>query len=362
MQGATAGTRQSAWVLVAVADRRRRWAVLRSRVAIETLPEAPIAFMHWADKASQKRSEAFGKVAELPPLPPNKDDPEGQQELEIRAHLRAEEAVQLGPQLAKNPGRLMLYWPRTGKLERLEAAPPDARPLAWSRDHRRLLFASAHRGEREQLYEYHLDRRDLRPLTYGPDEHPRGDYGAGRAARHARAPSRLGRSAPPRARSSCGRSARPRARPIADKVPPGTLRLTPAGDRIVYEQVVPRPRSDGPTQYDSFIATRAARGGLRGAASARRPGADADPGWRVDRVCIVVDRGLSTAAHAARRDRPGGDQSGNPRRAHAHGFARRGIRRLHRRRRRQARSGRSPLRRPGGARAAKDGWSEFPVW
>ncbi len=61
------------------------------RIEIEALPEAPIAFMYWEDKASQKRSDAFAKLAELPPLPPNKQDPEGQQELEIRAHLRAEE-------------------------------------------------------------------------------------------------------------------------------------------------------------------------------------------------------------------------------------------------------------------------------
>ena len=66
-----------------------------SRIVIETLPEAPIAFLYWQDKASQKRSDAFAKVSELPPLPPDKEDPEGQQELEIRAHLRAEEAVRL---------------------------------------------------------------------------------------------------------------------------------------------------------------------------------------------------------------------------------------------------------------------------
>jgi len=268
-----------------------------SRISVETLPEEPIAFMYWEDKASQKRSEAFAKVGELPPLPPNKQDPEGQTELEIRAHLRAEEAVQLRGQLAKHPGRLMLYWPRTGKLERLEAAPPDARPLAWSRDHRRLLFASAHRGEKEQLYEYHLDRRDLRTLSIGPDEHPRGDYGLG----DARVRLRIHRPAPFGASETSvelERGGDAAVEAIARDVPPGTLRLTPDAQRIVYEQVVPRPRRDGPTQYDSFIATRAVAPGSEEQIllAGREPTLSPDGEW-------VVFASSSTAGYRLRRMR-----------------------------------------------------------
>lgn len=332
-----------------------------TRVAIETLPEAPIAFMHWVDKASQKRSEAFGKVAELPPLPPNKSDPDGQQELEIRAHLRAEEAVQLGPQLAKNPGRLMLYWPKTGKLERIEAAPPNARPLAWSRDHRRLLFASAHRGEREQLYEYHLDRRDLRPLTYGPDEHPRGDYGPDDRL----VTLELHRSAPIGASESTvhlREAGDAEGRRVADKVPPGTLRLTPAGDQIVYEQVVPRPRSDGPTQYDSFVATRALADGSeeRMLLGGREPTLTPDGEW-------IVFASKSTAGYRLRRMRldgtarvaihPGTDEERMPTVSPdgefiAYIVVEDGKRHL------------AVRRFDGKAERVllKDGWSEFPVW
>ena len=268
-----------------------------SRIVIETLPDAPIALMRWEDKASQKRSEVFAKVSELPPLPPNKQDPDGQQELEIRAHLRAEEAVQLRGQLAKYPGRLMLYWPRTGKLERLEAAPPDARPLAWSRDHQRLLFASAHRSGKEQLYEYHLERRDLRPLSLGPDENPRGDYGVGEA----RIRLRLHRPAPTGPSESTvelERGGESGVEEIARGVPPGTLRLTPGADRIVYEQVVARPRRDGPTQYDSFVATRAAVEGSEEQIllAGREPTLTPDGDW-------IVFASSSTAGYRLRRMR-----------------------------------------------------------
>ena len=67
----------------------------------------------------------------------------------------------------------MLLWPQTGELTRVEAAPPGARPLAWSDDHNRLLFSSSHRGGREQLYEYQLETEVLRTVTRGSFEHPR---------------------------------------------------------------------------------------------------------------------------------------------------------------------------------------------
>lgn len=271
-----------------------------TRVAV-VLPEAPIAFMYWEDKSAQKRGEAFAKLAELPPLPPNKQDPEGQQDLEIRAHLRAEESIQIGPQLAKHPGRLMLYWPRTEKLERLEAAPPDARPLAWSRDHQRLLFTSSHRGGKEQLYEYHLERRDLRPLTLGPDEHPRGDYfdvegdGDRLATVKVHHPP-VGGASENTVQIQQGAGAE--GPPIATGVPPGTLRVDSRGDRIVYEQVVVRPRSNGATQYDSFIATRPAQAGgeERILLAGREPTLTPDGEW-------IVFASPSTAGYRLRRMR-----------------------------------------------------------
>ena len=258
MRGFDRQVRAAGWLLLSIAACWFVSSCASTHVAVLELPEAPIAFMYWDDKPAQKRGDTFAKLAELPPMPPNKKDPEAQQALEIRAHLRAQESIQITAQLAKYPGRLMLYWPRAGRLERVEAAPPDARPLAWSHDHRRLLFASAHRGEKEQLYEYHLDRRDLRPLTLGPDEHPRGDYGAEdqlvtQKVHH----SAYGGASENTVQIQHGAGAE--GPPIATGVPPGTLRLASKADRIVYEQVVVRPRTDGPTQYDSFIATRPAQ-------------------------------------------------------------------------------------------------------
>jgi len=267
-----------------------------ARVSIDALPEAPIAFQHWEDKAAQKRSEAFAKAAELPPLPRDDHDPGALEELEIRAHLDAVESVQLGPQLAKHPGRLMLYWPRSGKLERLEAAPPDARPIAWSPDHTRLIFVSSHRGEKDQLYEYHVERRDLRPLTHGPDEHPRGAYGGEAVALLSLHRPALRAVAESTVLFRPSEGAEPRA--IAHGVPPGALRLTPSGDRIVYEQVVPRPRRDGPTVYESFIATRAARPGAAEQVllAGREPTLSPDGQW-------IVFASPSTAGYRLRRMR-----------------------------------------------------------
>jgi len=332
-----------------------------ARVAIDTLPDAPIAFMYWEDKAAQKRSDAFAKVSELPPLPPNKSDPDGQQELEIRAHLDAVEAIQLAPQLAKHPGRLMLYWPKTGAVERVEAAPPDARPLAWSSDHRRLLFASAHRGEKLQLYEYHLDRRDLRPLTYGPDEHPRGDYGRDDqiALIELHRPAPYGASESRVLLKEEGDAA---GAPIAESVPPGTLRLSPAGDRIVYEQVVPRPRRDGPTQYDSFVATRSTSAGSaeQTLLAGREPTLSPDGEW-------IVFASSSTAGYRLRRMRldgtarvainPGTQEERMPTVSPDGEFI--AFIRIENGKRRLA------VRRFDGKAERvllNDGWSEFPVW
>lgn len=334
-----------------------------TRLRIDTLPDVPIALMHWEDKAAQKRGEIFAKVGELPPLPPSKDDPEGQQTLELEAHLRGEEAVQIGAQLAKHPGRLMLYWPRTGKLERLAAAPPDARPLAWSSDHRRLLFASAHRGQKAQLYEYHLDRRDLRPVSHGPDEHPRGDYGgADELVRLQVHRPVFGGTSEYSVELVRPGATEGEVETIARGVPPGTLRLTPGADQLVYEQVVARPRRDGPTVYESFIATRPARedGEETILLPGREPALSPDGEW-------IVFASSSTAGYRLRRMRldgtarvainPGTQEERMPTVSPDGEFIafirfENGKRRLMVRRF-DGRAERVVL---------SDGWSEFPVW
>ena len=58
------------------------------RLTPEELPENPIAFLHWEDRAGQKRSETFSKVSEAPPLPPDRNDPERLEELRKHQHAQ----------------------------------------------------------------------------------------------------------------------------------------------------------------------------------------------------------------------------------------------------------------------------------
>ena len=225
-----------------------------TRLQPEQLPEQPIAFLHWRDKAASKRAEIFEKAAELPSPPPGQEQTPERTLREIQAHLRAEVSPLLQLRLAKHPGRLMLYWPRTGEIEPVEAAPLDALPLAWSPDHERLLFASARRGGEEQLYEYHMERRDLSPITFDPAEHPRGSYiGDDRLVVH-RSERRSRDSVPHQSVVLTGLAGRIE-RVIAEDLIPGSLHFLPGRDRIVYEKVDVRPRSDGPAFYQSVVAT-----------------------------------------------------------------------------------------------------------
>ena len=275
-------------------------ACVSSRLEVEDLPERPVAFLHWPEKSGQKRGDIFAKAGEMPAQAPDKVDPERLEELQIRAHLRGDETLVLRTQLSKYPGRLMLVWPRTGEIERIDAAPLDAMPLAWSPDGKRLLMVSAHRGDKEQLYEYHLDRRDLSPVTAGPLEHPRGDYDASgqvfvqqieRIRSHGRSANTVHRMA---SGSRLGRS-------LATQVPPGTLRVMPEGDRIVYEQIRPRPRRNGATVFESVIAMRSlALGGKeKELAKGREPTLTPDGQW-------IVFASQSSAGYRLRRMRPDG--------------------------------------------------------
>mgnify|MGYP001815608244 CR=1 FL=1 len=274
---------------------------LSPRLPQEELPERPIAFLHWEDRDGQKRGEVFAKAAEAG-RPPATDsaDPEREQQLEIEAWLRGDMTPQLIPPLAKYPGRLMLLWPRTGELTQVEAAPRDALPLAWSGDGRTLLLASSHRGRREQLYEYDLDRDELRPVTVGPGEHARGDYLAdGRLLIHrSERRGRVGASEQTLHLSDRTGRIGPA---LAERVPPGSVRVLGAGEAVVYEQVVPRPRSNGPTAYESWVAIRPLSPGAeeRLLLKGREPVLTPDGEW-------IVFASNSTAGYRLRRMRPDG--------------------------------------------------------
>lgn len=270
------------------------------RLQSEILPDAPIAFLYWEGRDATKRGEALAKASEMPGPPPGVERSEEERLRSLLAHLRGEGPLALQQRLAKHPGRLTLYWPGTGELEEVAAAPANAMPLAWSADHQRLLFVSDYRGGRLQIYEYHLARQDLRPVTLGPDEHTRGAFAAdGRMAIHRI--TRTGRYGPYLHELDLTDRGGRALRSLPLEGPPGPLQITPDAGRIIYEKVEVRPRRNGPDTFESFIATRDLAGDgaevvlMRG----REPTLTPDGRW------IVFASG-STAGYRLRRMRPDG--------------------------------------------------------
>ncbi|MEN8181722.1 MAG: hypothetical protein ABFS46_04205 [Myxococcota bacterium] len=137
-------------------------------VDLQALPDAPIAFVHRNLEESDQRAEALAREDRQASKPGTLRLNDVSELLGLGASPAERRAAQLG--------HLALADPRTGRVERISAALPGARPLCWSGDRDRLLFVSWRR-ERPQLYEYSLARRDVRALTRGPDAHPFGCYG-----------------------------------------------------------------------------------------------------------------------------------------------------------------------------------------
>ncbi len=142
-------------------------------VALSDLPDAPIALMYWEPEPARRRAEVLAGVRN------QSRSRRGVARLEDLGELLGAQPRRAGPaaELARWPGGLRLLDPRTGRLERVDAATPGSRPMAWSQDHRRLLYASARLTGRPQLFEVDFDKREVRTLTRGPESHPRGDYG-----------------------------------------------------------------------------------------------------------------------------------------------------------------------------------------
>jgi hypothetical protein len=331
------------------------------RLQPEDWPEEPIAFIHWADKAGQKRADIFAAVGEIPALPPDPIDPERFEELQVRGYLRGDEIIPIREKLSKYPGTMMLIWPRTGRMERIEAAPYDALPLAWSPDRRRLLMTSSHRGGREQLYEYHLERKDLSPITSGWLDHARGRYDAdGQVITHQiKRVAQIGVSENTLHRVTAGGEIGPI---LATQIAPGSFALGPGNAQVIYEQVRLRPRRNGATVLESWIASQAMTGGGEEAllAKGREPTLTPDGRW-------IVFASPTAAGYRLRRMRldgtsrvpmgPGGAEERMPTVSpdgefvafshQVHGRRRLTIRRF------DGKDERALL---------TSGWSEYPVW
>lgn len=334
---------------------------LGPRLQVGELPEQPIAYVHWSKQDAKKRSGLFQNAGASSRPSSNRGDFAREQEAEIRAYLQGEENVGLQTRLATAPGRIMLVWPRTGVTMRLEAAPLGSRPLAWSSDHKRLLFVSAHRGGKDQLYEYDVDREELRTVTVGPAEHSRGDYGPEDQIVVLRSRRPLHRGASEQTVHLVGPAGRLGA-PIADTISPGAIRIAPDGRQIVYEHVRARPRRGAPTVLEAMIATHMIEERaeekllLRG----REPTLTPDGEW-------IVFASPSSAGYRLRRMRPDGTSrvsispGGNEERMPSvspdgrfivfvqmvNGYRKLSVRRF---------DGK------GDRRLVEDGWSEFPVW
>lgn len=142
-------------------------------VALEELPDTPIAFVYWDPESARRRHEIIEEArsgrSSAMPTRAGVATPEGIATLFGRDPFTSEG-------LGRYPGRVSLLDPRTGELHRFEGSPANARPLAWSPDRTRLLFTSAHMGGGFQIYEYDLERDELRPLSQGPAFHLEGDY------------------------------------------------------------------------------------------------------------------------------------------------------------------------------------------
>ncbi|MFP8874567.1 MAG: hypothetical protein VCB42_08555 [Myxococcota bacterium] len=156
------------------------WLVLSSVLGCATggisrsdLPEQPIAVTHWEAGDARRRAEILAEAKE------GREGPrrEGVAHLEHLGALVGIEEAAGQKQLSRFPGFLALVHPRTAQVERVRAAPPGSRPLAWSSDGRRLMFVSTHTGDRAHLFEYDLDTQEVRRLTDGPEMHLVGDYG-----------------------------------------------------------------------------------------------------------------------------------------------------------------------------------------
>jgi Tol biopolymer transport system component len=140
-------------------------------VPAEEIPSDPIAVLHWDREAFRKRQELMSGGV------PGGPQREGVANVDnLRNWLSNVAGVSNVRELGRYPGHLKLLNPQTGELTRVDAAPAGARPLAWSPDRKRLLWASAAGRRNYQVYEYDLESGNVTAVTYGDETHVTADY------------------------------------------------------------------------------------------------------------------------------------------------------------------------------------------
>ena len=151
----------------------------------QELSEQPIAISYHTPEEARKRAEAYDAMREhaadaaneVAPVRPSRGgyaDLVASQEnvTEFFDHLLGVSRQQDD----RFPGRLALLDPRTGKVAVVAAALRGSIPLAWSSDHRRLLFAQPE-GYDFQIHEYDAVDATERTVTLGPPAHTQACYG-----------------------------------------------------------------------------------------------------------------------------------------------------------------------------------------
>ncbi len=144
-------------------------------VPLEEVTDAPIALVYWDGPAARQRAELMEQLSgqRVDPKRPGMASMD-----EVMRMAGPTGGLVASQKLAQIPGRIVLLNARTLERTRFSGAPPNARPLAWSRDHKRMLFNSDHlEAGRNQIYECDMETGEVRRLTRGPAHHLEGDYG-----------------------------------------------------------------------------------------------------------------------------------------------------------------------------------------
>jgi len=216
---------------------------------LDEVSDTPIAFVYWGPEAARRRLEIMddARSGGLSAMPRKSGVATSDG---IAALFGRDPASVEG--LQRHPGRVAFLNPRTGELTRFDGSPANARPLAWSKDRKRILFTSAHMGE-FQIYEFDLESSELRTMSRGPALHLEGDYGPEGQIVMSFVEHRGGRNA---AGLFLTDSHGANAKPLVDASYPSGPRLSPSGDHVVWVRAVNRPSRGGSRRDASAIVVQ----------------------------------------------------------------------------------------------------------
>ena len=198
-------------------------------LSLEELPPDPIAFVHRTTDEAKERAELLDPRARPRPTP-------GRSVVRMQAvenfvgHLGGETEED---RLAETIGRLALFHPHTGEVEPLAVARSGARPLDWTPDRKRLLFAEP-RGRFPRVFSFDVASGEVAPVGSGREAQPWASMGPdGRVAY-----SRIVGSKKPRSRIwLLDRDGK--RRPLSEGPADYRPRFSPDGSAILYSSYLP---------------------------------------------------------------------------------------------------------------------------